>query len=231
MTLGKVEEAPAPAAGSGWLRWLMPIGWLLAAVGYYGPWVAHKTAALTLSGIDIGEFVKFLPGAGSEAVRAVRLMFYLPPVAVAVSIALLVGSRRLRYPGALRLLALLLAVPVSLQLLPPAWSLASLTAADFRIQLIALAACWTFLATFWLWRHLPFGLTTLLAGTLALLAGSLAAWEFLGAQPAIAVVYGTILRIGWGFFACVGGLALLGVSAIFMSLASLASSARRLYRR
>jgi hypothetical protein len=33
----------------------------LAILGYFGPWVDHKTAALVLTGQDMGEFVKFLP--------------------------------------------------------------------------------------------------------------------------------------------------------------------------
>ncbi len=80
--------------------------WLVASIGFYGPWIAHPTAALTLSGVDMGEFVKFLPD-----LSVIRQLFYLPPLAVATSIALLIGSRRLGYAWLLRVLALFLGRP------------------------------------------------------------------------------------------------------------------------
>ena len=34
---------------------------MLAIVGYLGPWVPHKTAALTVTGLELAEFAKFFP--------------------------------------------------------------------------------------------------------------------------------------------------------------------------
>jgi hypothetical protein len=154
----------------------------------------------------MGEFVKFLPGVLDGSLSLVRQAFYLPPFAVVVCVALLVGLRRLRYPGLLRVLILLLAVPVSLQLLPPAWSPSSLVTAEFRLQTIALGVSWMLLAGFWLLGRLPLGSVGILSIVLSLAAAGLSASQFLLAKPAIDAVYHSPSSIGWGFFACIAGL-------------------------
>jgi hypothetical protein len=222
VSLGRVTRSSRVDRRSTILRWLLPVGWVLAAAGYYGPWIAHGTAALTLSGVDMGEFVKFLPGAldgpalstanGSPAV--VRQIFYLPPLAVVIGVALLAGSRRLHFAWPLQALLLILAVPVSLQLLPPAWSPASLTTAEFRLQTIALGACWLLLAGFWLLGQVPPWLAGTLAGALALAAGILSAWQFLLVKPAVDAVYHTPPAVGWGFVVCLAGLAVTVVACV-----------------
>jgi len=200
------------------VRLVLPIGWVLASVGYFGPWIAHETAALTVSGVDLGEFVKFLPAILDGTLRVIRQMFYLPPLAVALGVAMLAGSWRLRYPWLLRLLMLILAVQTSLQLLPPAWSPSSLTTSEFRLQAIALGICWLLLAGFWLLRRLPSWLTGSVSTLLALAAGGLPAWQFLVAKPAIDEVYRTPPSIGWGFFLCLTGLAAMAGASAALAL-------------
>jgi hypothetical protein len=198
------------------IRFLFPVGWLLAAIGYYGPWIAHKTAALAITGIDLGEFVKFLPGALAGSLPIVRQLFYLPPLAIVLSVALLINSPGLRYPWPARLLALVLAVPVSLQLLPPAWSPTSLTAPEFRLQTIALGFCWLFLAGSWFLSHLPSWLSGIIVSFLAAIAAVLPAWQLTIAYPAIDSLYGRPPGLGWGFYLCLTGLATMaGTGAVW----------------
>ena len=191
---------------------------MLASVGYYGPWIAHATAGLTLSGIDMGEFVKFLPEVLDGTLAVTRQLFYLPPLAVAVTIALLIGSPRLGYPWLLRVPGLLMAALVSLQLLPPAWSPASLMTAEFRLQTIALGLCWLLLAGFWLWGRLPAWLTGSLSAGLAIAAIGLSGWQFLVVKTAIDSVYGVPPAIGWSFLLCMGGLAVLATGSVLFIL-------------
>lgn len=208
------------AGGDGWamtLRLLLPSGWLLAIAGYFGPWLAHPTAALTLSGADMGEFVKFLPGVIDGSLRILREAFYLPPLVVVVGVALLSGSQRLRYPRPLRLLMLVLAVPTSLQLLPPAWSPKSLMTAEFRLQAIGLGICWLLLAGSGLLGRLPLQPAGAVGSVLALAAGGLSAWQFLVVKPAIDRVYIAPPSIGWGFFLSLAGLLVIaGVGAVLI---------------
>jgi hypothetical protein len=202
------------------VRWFLPIGWGLAAIGFLGPWIAHQTAALTLSGADMAEFVKFLPGAIDGSLRLVRQCFYLPPFAVVVSIALLIGSRRLHYTGLLQAIGLFLAIPISLQLLPAAWSPSSLMAREFRIQTLALGVSWLLLASFWLLKHLPLWLLGSLSTALSLAALALSIWQFLLAKPEIDQVYGAPPNAGWGLFLCLTGMAIVITASGFLALAA-----------
>ena len=212
--LGYLRSGQNAGRSSTALRVLLLAGWSVSAAGYLGPWIDHATAALTLSGVDMGEFVKFLPGVQSGSLPVIRQVFYLPAVAVAVSIAVLVGSRRLAYHRLLRALALMVGIFLSLQLLPPAWSMASLRAPEFRAQACVLVASWLLLAGFLIWSRAPAWLTGTVAGALALAAAGLAAWQFLVVKPAVLAVYQTTTSVGWGFALCLLGLATVaGVSS------------------
>lgn len=192
-------------------RLLLLVGWLAASIGLYGPWIDHPTAALTLSGVDMGEFVKFLPD-----LIVIRRLFYLPPFAIVVSVALLIGSRRLGYPRLLQVLGLILAVLVSLQLLPPAWSPSSLLTAEFRVQTIALGICWLLLAGFWLLGRLRAWVAGSLSAVLSLAALVLPTWQLWAAMPAINRVYGTAPMVGWGFPLCMIGLSIVVLGSVLI---------------
>jgi hypothetical protein len=216
--LGRLNRTARPTGRLAVARLLLPLGWALAAIGYYGPWIHHATAALTLSGSDMAEFVKFLPGVLAGTLDVVRQTFYLPPLAVVSSVAWLVASRRLAYAWPLRLVSLVLSVPLSLQLLPPAWSPASLASPEFRLQAVTLAVCWLLLATSWLLGRSPVGLAGLFAACLSIAGCVLPAWQFALAKPAIDAVYGTAPAPGWGLFLCLGGLAIVGTSGLMLAL-------------
>jgi hypothetical protein len=210
--LGRIERMAGARSTIGVARLLLPAGLLLAAIGYYGPWIGHGTSALTLSGVDMGEFVKFLPPALDGSLPIVRQAFYLPPLAIEAGVALLAGSRELKYSWPVRVLMLVLAVPVSLQILPPAWSPASLAAPEFRAQTAALGICWLLLAGFWVLGRLPTWVAGSLGATLALLASVLPTWQFLVTKPAIDAVYSRTPLAGWGFFLCLFGLLVVAVA-------------------
>jgi hypothetical protein len=210
------------------MRVLLPAGWVLATAGYFGPWIAHQTAALTLSGVDMGEFVKFLPSVVDNSLQVTRQFFYLPPVAVTVSIALLSGRDELGYPRSLRAFMLLVAIPISLQLLPPAWAPSILLTSEFRLQTIALGLCWLLLAASWLLGRLPSWLVGSLGTGLSLGALILSLWQFLVARPAISELYRTPPGVGWGVFLCLAGLALTAAASVVIILGT---RARRLTLR
>ena len=216
--LGKIDRTARMEPRLTAVRWLLPLGWVAAIVGYFGPWIAHGTAALTLSGVDMGEFVKFLPQVLDGSLSVMRELFYLPPFAVVASVALMIGSRVLRYPWSFRVLILLAAVPVSLQLLPPAWSLGALSSPEFRLQTIALVVSWALLASFWVLGRLPPWLAGTLTAALSLSALVLSGWQYLLVKPAIDLVYGTAPGIGWGILVCLSGLAVMAIAAVILVL-------------
>lgn len=198
------------------VRVLLPAGWALAAIGFFGPWITHSTVGMTLSGVDMGEFVKFLPAVLAGTTAAHRQLFYLPPVAICASIALFIGSERLRLPGLIRALSIGIAVPLSLQLLPPAWSPSSLLTPEFRLQTAALGVCWLLLAGSWMLASLPPWLSGLLSATLSVAAVALPLWQYLALKPSINEVYGQPPAVGWGLPICLVGLSITtGASLVF----------------
>ena len=202
-------------------RWLLPVGWSLVALGFLGPWVKHHTAALSLSGADLGEFVKFLPGMLDGSLTLVRQLFYLPPFAVVTSLALLINSPRLGYRWFLRMLGLLLAVFVSLQLLPPAWSPSSLGTDEFRTQTLGLAICWVLLlASPWLLGRVPLLLASLIGAALCAAALALCIWQSVVVMPEVAEIYNTAPALGWGFWLCVVGLGIAATVSAQLALAA-----------
>lgn len=190
-----------------------PVALLLAFAGYLGPWVDHRAAALVLSGQDMGEFVKFLPEVREGKVFMERLLFYLPPLAVAVGLALLAGMRdregRLAYPWPVAILLAAAVWPVSLTLLSPVWSPAVLTGEEFRLQFFAFLFCLA-LSVLRLpvrVKMLPGWVLPVVVGVLCLVAVLLATWQFLYIKPVVDLAYGQSVRIGWGFLLSVVGLA------------------------
>ncbi|MFT5195853.1 MAG: hypothetical protein ACI9EW_001846 [Cellvibrionaceae bacterium] len=61
-----------------WPDWLLA-GFVLILVGYFLPWFKHSAAGLTLIGLDISEWLKFMPQFSSGELSN-RNYFYLPPI-------------------------------------------------------------------------------------------------------------------------------------------------------
>jgi len=185
-----------------------PLGILLALIGYWGPWVSHKTAALVLSGLDMSEYVKFLPEVREGSMVVLRELFYLPPLAAALCLALLAGWLWPRYPVIVRVLMLSLAVGLCLVVLPPyPFVLHALTSVEFRGQFIMSGLCLLGVAAAPLYRRLNDRGTRLLLMILAFLGALPATAQFCAIRPALEQAYGWPLQIGWGLWVMIVGFA------------------------
>lgn len=142
-------------------RWLLPAGALCTFVGYVRPWLDHKAAGLAVLGLDLGELVKFLHPVQQGEIRLWREGFYLPLVAVSVSLSLNAFRRDPnsfagagpeghgaeadesgpRYSWPVRIAYLLFAMVTALNLLPPAWTPQQLLTPEFRLQAVAMLLC------------------------------------------------------------------------------------------
>lgn len=142
-------------------RWLLPVGALVTFTGYVRPWIDHKAAGLAVLGLDLGELVKFLHPVQQGEIRLWREGFYLPLVAVSVSLSLNAFRRgpapsgdpdRAKagaggdatlpcYGWPLRVAFLLMAVVAALNLLPPAWTPRLLLTTEFRLQTVLMIGC------------------------------------------------------------------------------------------
>jgi len=197
---------------SGRRWWLLILAGASAVAGYFGPWVPHQAAGLVILGLDLGEYVKFLPPVAAGQIALRREYFYLPLLTGSLIAGLLASRRSL--PGWARTLLGLTAIPLALAMLPPAWSPRGLLVAEFRIQVIAIAACLLFVAAIPFTRRVPDRLALALTALLALAAAILPAWGFLRIRPAIADLYRASLPLGWGFWGCVIGFLLLALFAV-----------------
>lgn len=174
-------------------------GWLFIVLGYWGPWVAAAAAGLRVLGLDLAEYVKFMAEVRSGQLVVTREVFYLPLVALSISFSLLAHRRELRLPTAIRWLLNLLAVPVALALLPPAWTPPLLTTPEFVKQTWAIGFCMLLALASWpLLRRLPARITTTLLVLFALLAVFPPLTSFSRLLPALAAIYHHPIGLGRG---------------------------------
>lgn len=189
-----------------WLPWLLPLGALLTLTGYFGPWIPHRVAGLVITGLDLGEYVKFLPVVRSGQVTVWREGFYLPLVAVSLALTLAAFRAQWRYGWPMRVLLLAVATIATLNLLPPAWNQSTFRNPEFRLQLQMLLVCLGGVAFSPFLVFLPRRLSN--AFTVLLSAGAL--WfslrDFLRVLPAIQELYNHPLQPGWGIYLLALGL-------------------------
>jgi hypothetical protein len=206
-SLGKT--APAP----GWLvRWLWPTAIVLTLAGYFGPWVNHAAAGLVIMGLDLAEYVKFLPAVRSGELALWREGFYLPLVAVSLACSFAAFRPEFRYPWTMRALLLVVAAIAALNLLPPAWTPGLLWTPEFRTQTVILLACLGLVLFSPFVALLPvtvaYGVVTVVA-----LAGI---WfpvsQFLAVLPGIRELYRAALQPGWGMYCTTLGLTILAAA-------------------
>jgi hypothetical protein len=198
-----------------WMKRLAPLGVALALLGYWGPWVNHKTAALVLSGLDMAEFVKFLPGVRAGTQFMIRELFYLPPLAAALCLALISSSRLWRYPLWARAIMVIIAIVLAIIVLPPyPFILHALSSDEFRQQFLMGAGCLAAIGGTLLYRRLPKAVVAGLLIVISLVGAIPPLWQFLSIRSALAKVYGQPIHIGWGLWlTAVGFLVVTGTGA------------------
>lgn len=189
--------------------WLHLLGLVLIIVGYFGPWVPHKTVALTVTGYELSEFAKFFPQVQSGAVPIVRALFLTPLVAAAISIGLL-GNRpdgrtwnRLSAIGLAGLLLLFVLPPLNYVLAP-----------TYRPQLALLVIGGPLILLTLLTSRLSPRLRGGLSALLTLAGAVPALWQFALLRPLVAELYDTSLGLGWGVLVCLAGFVLILLSGV-----------------
>ena len=207
---------------------LRGLGLLLVLAAYWAPWVAHSSAGLAIAEIDFNEFPKFMPQVRSGELDMWREAFYLTLLAPAVALVVWAAGRgtspsavqpaRPNFDGVraaivrslrefdlarwlVRLFALGLTVTPSI--------FNVFESGEFATQLRLFAAVAALIVLSPLIRRLPPGLTALLLAGWFVAAAVLPAREFLSLMPALADIYFHAITTGWGFYAALGGFALL----------------------
>lgn len=202
------RHTPSMWTNPAFLRWLLPLSALITLAGYFGPWVPHRVAGLVVTGLDLGEYVKFLPVVRGGQVSIWREGFYLPLVTVSLALSLAAFRLQWGYSWLMRMVLLLVAGITALNLLPPAWDQTTFTNPEFRLQIGALLLCLGAAASSPFLALLPQRMSNLFV---ILLSGA-ALWyplrDFLRVLPAIRNLYNQPLSLGWGVYLLVIGLLL-----------------------
>ena len=197
------------------MKRFVPLGITLALVGYWGPWVNHKTAALVLSGLDMAEFVKFLPGVQAGTEFVIRELFYLPVLAAALCLALMGSNRSWHYPLWARTIMVMVAIVLAIIVLPPyPFILQALSSDEFRRQFLMGAGCLAIIGGAVFYRRLPRAMMAVLLIVVSLAGAIPPLWQFLSIQGALDNVYGQPVHVGWGLWLTAAGfLIVAGVGA------------------
>jgi len=179
-------------------------GALLVIIGAFGPWIPHKTAALTVTGIELVELAKFFPQIKTGAVPVVRAFFTLPLLTGAIALALLIQRAVQRIGWRILLTGLTLVV-----MLPAAPPYPYLKAPEYRLQLILVLAGILIALLTPLSPILPDRARGAIIALLALAGLVPPIWNYVLLHPLVAALYGAPVGVGWGFVTfCVGSLLL-----------------------
>ena len=196
------------------VRFLLPTGGILTLIGYFGPWVAHPVAGLVITGLDLGEYVKFLASVRGGEVTIWREGFYLPLLTVSLAFSLYAFDAKTHYGWLMRAALLGIAIVSALNMLPPAWSPPVLRQPEFRLQVIAIGICLGLMLTSPFLALVPH----VMRGALVLLLIVAAIWwpirDFWRVLPAISQVYHQPLVPGWGMYVMIAGLMIIFVATL-----------------
>jgi hypothetical protein len=192
--------------------WLLPIGLVMALAGYFGPWVDHPVAGLVITGLDLGEYVKFLPVVREGTVTIWRAGLYAPLVAISAAALFAAYRVDLGYPWWMRVPLLALAAVAAFNLVPPAWTPTRLLEPEFRLQTATLLLLLCGLAFAPFLALLPRVFVTALVTLLAITALVAPTHAFFQVLPAIQGLYNQPLTAAWGMWLMVLGLSVVVVS-------------------
>lgn len=189
---------------------------LVGLAGYLMGWIPHPAPALRIAGLDLGEYVKFLPEVRAGQVRVQRELFSLPLLAGCWGLLLSVWGMRGPWRWPARVLGLPLAAVVALLMLPPVWTPHTLFRGEFQRQGVAIVGCLVAVACSPLLlvedvRRAVAAVT----GVLCLLASVLPVVQFFAVKPALEKVYAAPLPTGVGVWLCLAGFLLAGALCLF----------------
>jgi len=192
---------------------LFCLGLALALVGYFGPWVGHKTVALTVTGFELAEFAKFFPQAQAGTVPVIRELFLMPLIAAAVLLGLL--PHRPARRSLARIVTTGTAVLLALAALPPYQFFLD---SQYRGQLLLAVSGLLLVLLTPLARRLPRRSWAILVAFLALVGAAPALLQFALLRPLVVALYGKPPGPGWGLVACTTGFALLLLSGALATI-------------
>jgi hypothetical protein len=179
---------------------LMKVGFTAIFVGYLMVWLPQPVVGLSFIGVEVGEWVKFLPQVRSGEIVPGRILFYLPPVTLALMMILWTvdWSGRRWQTWALRGLAIL----VALIAFPALEAIRYEPAGEWLLRVLLAAVVLVSAILFSLTGRLPkeyvirgSWLAIMLLGLLGLM---LPTWAYLAVRPVVSELFRGEVGIGLG---------------------------------
>jgi hypothetical protein len=194
---------------------LLWVGFTLILAGYLMVWLPQPVVGLSLIGLEMGEWVKFLPEVQAGLLPD-RNLFYLPPVLLGLMMALwTAGWPNGRWQSwAVRGVAVLVSL-----LAFPAVEAVRFEPADqwlLRIGLVGLVGVTAVLSG--VMDRLPQRIRPLLLLVLAVVGLVLPSWAYLAVRPVIAELFRTDVGIGPGLLLHIAGNLLVVVTGLLSLL-------------
>ena len=201
----------------------LKLGFTLILLAYFLVWLPQSVVGLSFIGLELGEWVKFLPQIRSGELSLDRNLFYFPPVILSLMMIAWTfsWSNRRWQTWATRIVAILIAC-----LSFPAIEAITDEPSDqwlFRLQLIVLVIIAAILCPLLkrLFSSFIGPLTWLTIILLALIGASLPTWAFLMIRPLAAELFGVPVGTGPGVILNIVGYLLVLVAAITLLIFTL----------
>jgi len=188
------------------------LGVLFILVGFFSPWIPHSAVGLTLTGFEIGEWIKFTPEVRTGESPLRRTDFYWPPTVAAIGLAMLAaGSNRWRWLNwALVVLAALLSF-LPFPLLEEVKSLDGVKANWERLALVAMGLAAAGLVAYK--RQVPARARGIVLMAAAGVGVVLVSRAFSTAEPIVERLFNHLIDPGLGYNLTRGGMVLLALAS------------------
>ncbi len=209
-------------------KWQQPVltaGFTLILVAYFLVWLPQPVAGLSFIGIDIGEWIKFMPQVQSGELDINRNVFYLPPITLGLNLIFWSASwsERRWQTWALRLLAIV----ISLLSLPSIEAFTEETTSEWLTRTVMVLVVVTVSVLIPLKRYLPSAILMngkwLIISLLGFLGAIFPTWTYLALRGTVSQLFQADVGIGPGVWLnAIGHLVVAG-----MGINALTSSADR----
>ncbi len=187
-----------------WATLIGPLlAWLLALVGYFGPWVGRRAAALAWNAYDLFDLLRLLPEIETGALSVNLQTLRLPLVGLAVLLPLWLAHcvPAVRGGGALCGIGLALATLPPYPEIISAWR-----TPGWRVPFWwSVGAMLVILTAIWFAPYLGGYRPWLMLGWIAV-TGLPAAVTFYRLLPVLSALHAVSIRPAWGFWLCMSGL-------------------------
>lgn len=209
------------------IQLILKAGFTLILLAYFLVWLPQPVAGLSFIGLELGEWVKFLPQVQAGKYITDRILFYLPPITLGILLsAWTIGwSNRRWQTWVVRAIA----VAISLLAFPPLESIRYESTDQWlsRVMLVILVVVIALLSG--MASRLPQRQAAFLKLWIFIIAGLLGAvlpaWTYLAMRPDISVLFGESVSIGPGLWLnAIGHLLVAGVGGFSLYKLTAANS-------